>query len=192
MTDYVRLTDADLLARCLNRDAEAWETLLRRYQRLIASITYKFALPAEDAADVFQAVWMALHQQLSTIRQPEMLRAWLIKVAVRECWKCKGRWVQTESLDDPSRENSVEPVDPAASAIDESLVEAERQYLLRRAVEQLPDPCRRLIEHLFYREPPTPYAELAGLLGMPVASVGPTRGRCLAKLREILGQSEFQ
>ncbi|MCI0336983.1 MAG: hypothetical protein L0226_05370, partial [Acidobacteria bacterium] len=73
MTEYVSLPDADLIARCLDQDADAWETLLRRYQRLITSITYKFGLSSDDASDIFQSVFMTLFQQLPSLRKQDKL-----------------------------------------------------------------------------------------------------------------------
>ncbi len=73
MNDYLKLTDAELVARCLDEDSEAWATMVHRYQRLIASITRKFRLGNEDAADVYQAVNLALFQQMNSLRHHEKL-----------------------------------------------------------------------------------------------------------------------
>jgi RNA polymerase sigma factor (sigma-70 family) len=191
MIEYGRLSDADLIARCLDQDAEAWETLLRRYQRLIASITIKFGLSSEDSSDIFQSVCMSLFQQLPSLRKQDKLSSWIITVTVRECWKFRKRQVQTDSLDAPGRENTSEPSDQTHQLMDESLVSLERQHLIRQAVELLPIQCRQLIEHLFYKDDPTPYTEISRQLGMPVASIGPTRARCLGKLKEFLKKIGF-
>jgi RNA polymerase sigma factor (sigma-70 family) len=99
MTEFVRLSDVELIARCLDQDADAWEKLLRRYQRLIASITFKFGLSSADASDVFQSVSMTLFQQLPSLKKQEKLSSWIITVTVRECWKLKKRQAQTDSID---------------------------------------------------------------------------------------------
>jgi RNA polymerase sigma factor (sigma-70 family) len=191
MIEYVRLPDADLIARCLDQDAEAWETLLRRYQRLIASITIKFGLPSDDASDIFQSVCMTLFQQLPSLRKQDKLSSWIITVTVRECWKFRKRQLQTDSIDDPARENTSELPDHTSLSMDESLLSLERQHLIRQAVVLLPPPCRQLIEHLFYKDDPTPYTEISRQLGMPVAGIGPTRARCLQKLKESLKKIGF-
>jgi RNA polymerase sigma factor (sigma-70 family) len=191
MYDYVQLTDIELIERCLEQDAGAWEQLIRRYQRLIASITVKFGLNSEDSADVFQAVCLTLLKQLSDLRDHARLSSWLITVTVRECWKLRHRRHPVNSLDDPEWEWVANTQDKAQQLIDGYLLMVERQHLVRRSVEMLSPKCRNLIEHLFYAIPPTPYAEISRQLNIPVASIGPMRGRCLAKLRENLKKYGF-
>jgi RNA polymerase sigma factor (sigma-70 family) len=191
MADYTRFSDADLIARCLDQDAEAWEMLIRRYQRLIASITFKYGLSSEDAADIAQSVCFTLFQQLPSLRKQDKLSSWIITVTVRECWKFRRREVRTDSLDNPERENHLELADQSQRLPDEWLLSLERHHLLQQAVELLPDQCRRLIENLFYGEEALPYAEISRRMGMPVASIGPTRARCLEKLRASLKKIGF-
>jgi len=191
MADYVRLADADLIARCLDQDAEAWEALVRRYQRLIASITFKYGLSPEDTADIAQSVCVALFQQLPSLRNQGKLSSWIITVTVRECWKFRRRQVPTESLDNPEREARSEFADPSQQAPDEWLLSLERHHLLQRGIEPLPEQCRQLIKYLFYGEEALTYAEISRRMGMPIASIGPTRARCLEKLRASLKNIGF-
>ncbi len=195
MADYHNLPDPELIAKCLEQDAAAWETLVRRYQRLIASVTVKFGLNADDAADVFQSVCLALFQQLQSLKEQTKLGSWLITVTVRECWKLRKRGAKTTSLTDAfgdqEEEEPLEIPDPAQQPAEEQILTIERQHLIRRAVSLLSPQCRRLIEQLFYRDQPPSYAEIGQKLSMPVASIGPTRGRCLAKLKEVLKKIGF-
>jgi RNA polymerase sigma factor (sigma-70 family) len=186
MNDYTKLTDAELIAQCLADDGDAWATIVHRYQRLIASITRKFRLGDEDAADVYQAVNLALFQQLHSLRTHDKLSSWIITVAVRECWKLRERHRRTDSLDDPDA-----PEPSLEARLEEAIHLAERQHLLRRAVVALSEQCRTLIEVLFFQESPDSYEELSRRLGRPVASIGPTRGRCLEKLKKNLEQIGF-
>lgn len=191
MGENTGLSDANLIGRCLNSDPDAWETLIRRYQRLIASITFKYRLSAEDAADILQSVFMTLHQQLPSLKNQEKLSSWLITVTVRECWKFRKRQILTDSIDSQDDDATSEIEDQSHISSDESLMLIEKQQTLRRAVEMLPEPCRGLIEHLFYRDEPSSYAVISAKLGMPVASIGPTRSRCLEKLKSSLKKSDF-
>ena len=191
MPDYSRLSDSELLARCLAEDAAAWETLVRRYQRLVGSITFKFGLAQEDAADVLQAVFLTLFHQLATLRQQAKLSSWIITVAVRECWKLRRRRGQTDSLDAPEWATANEPADETHLQLDDSILKLQRQHLVRRAIELLPKRCRNLLKLLFYTETPLSYAELSQQIGIPTASIGPTRGRCLNKLKDNLTQEDF-
>ena len=185
------LGDAALIARCLEQDAEAWEILIRRYQRLIASITFKYALPPDDAADVLQSVFMTLFQQLPTLRKQDKLSSWIITVTVRECQKIRKRVLALDSLDDPEQDSLLELSDAAQLKQDEVLLTLEKQQLIRQALTQISEQCRKLLNALFYRDDPIPYAELSQQLGIPVASIGPTRSRCLTKLKLNLKKIGF-
>jgi RNA polymerase sigma factor (sigma-70 family) len=72
---------------------------------------------------------------------------------------------------------------PRADELHELL---EQQQILRDAVNALPERCRKLITMLFYKEEAVSYADTARQLKMPLNSMGATRARCLAKLRELL------
>jgi RNA polymerase sigma factor (sigma-70 family) len=192
MADYLKLSDEELIARCLEKDAEAWEVLVRRYQRLIASVTFKFGLSGTDAPDVFQAVCMALFQQLADLRDQAKLSSWLITVSVRECWKIKERKRASETREVSEWRETRNGHDVEPPAVEADMLALERQHMVRRAVDLLPLQCRRLIEHLFYHESPATYAEISRSFGIPIASIGPTRGRCLAKLRTNLKNLGFR
>src|SRR5215469_2348102 len=98
MSERAGLSDAELIVRCLGKDPSAWETLIRRYQRLIASITTKFKLSPEDAADVFQLVSIDLFTQLPAFNRESKLSSWFITVTVRECWKLRRKLGQTTTI----------------------------------------------------------------------------------------------
>lgn len=186
-----KLEDAELIAKCLEQDAEAWESLIRRYQRLIASITFKYGLPPADASDVLQSVFMTLFQQMPTLRNQAKLGSWIITVTVRECYKLRRRQVVTDSLDDPEQAELRALAESANSAQDEELLKLEKQHVIRQALIQLSEQCQRLLRALFYRDDPIPYADISRQLGIPVASIGPTRSRCLGKLKLTLKKTGF-
>jgi RNA polymerase sigma factor (sigma-70 family) len=183
MSNYKKMADDELIARCLGSDAEAWEALVRRYQRLISSITSKFRLNTDDAADVFQSVWLILFQQLPQLKEQTKLSSWLITITVRECWKLRERIGKTELLDDEEWERFAEQLSENGELPETEALKLERQHLLRRAIEQLGARCRDLINYLFYREEPLSYTEIGRRMRMPIASIGPTRSRCLEKLK---------
>lgn len=178
---YSALSDAELISRCLEQDDQAWEALLRRFKRLVASIAFKYGL-SEDTDDIFQSVGFALYQQLPHLRKQEKLSSWIITVTVRECWKLRRR-LGSAKAGEREPEDLAETPDDAALRSDDLLLRIERQHLLRRGIERLSDNCRQLLELLFYQDPPPTYIEIGDRLNMPVASIGPTRGRCLEKLK---------
>jgi RNA polymerase sigma factor (sigma-70 family) len=191
MSDYATLSDIELIEKCLEEDEEAWETLVRRYQRLIASIAVKFGLNPEDSADIFQSVCLVILEQLTTLHNQTKLSSWLITITVRECWKLKYRGTKNELIDDEAWMRIAETRDQALQQIEKHLLDIERRQLLRQSIETLSPQCRLLFEYLIYADPPATYAEISRRLNIPVASIGPIRGRCMAKLRESLKNNGF-
>jgi RNA polymerase sigma factor (sigma-70 family) len=167
--------DNDLIERCVKGDQAAWKDLVDRYQRLVYSVALTFCNQNEDASDVFQQVWMELYQHLSDLRRIEALPAWLITVTRRTAYKLISSRRGTEPLDENFADASAQ------------LSHIESEHALERALSQLPERCRRLIDLLYFNTDEPSYAEIAQRLAMPVPSVGPTRARCLEKLRKLLG-----
>ena len=187
MTDYTTAADAELIAACLHGDSRAWEAVINRYRRLIYSIPYKYRLSSDDAADVFQSVCVALLEGLSALRDEAKLSSWLITTTTRECWKLKRRQRQETDLMSSTDEEKgmVELV--AEERLPDQLIQTwQEQQLVRQGIEQLEARCRTLLTYLFYEKQEWSYEHIAQELGMPPSSIGPTRGRCLKKLKRIL------
>src|SRR5215207_7363291 len=96
-------SDEALLLACRNGDATAWESLVERYQRLVYSIARHAGLDQEQAADVFQRVFVQLVEHLGRIEQPALLGAWLMTTARHEAWRFsrRERMAHVFSLDAP-------------------------------------------------------------------------------------------
>jgi RNA polymerase sigma factor (sigma-70 family) len=167
--------DNNLIERCLKGDQAAWKALVTQYQRLVYSVAHTLCPHGEDVSDVFQQVWLELYQHLSDVRNIDALPAWLITVTRRRSYAVLH-----------SRHSS-EPLNEDIPDLAEHLTQIEHEHALERALDQMPDRCRRLIDLLYFdvREPS--YLEIAREMGMPEASIGPTRARCLEKLRKLLG-----
>jgi RNA polymerase sigma factor (sigma-70 family) len=171
---------ADLVARARNGDKQAWDALLDRYAPLIWSICRRHGLGNADAEDVGQNVWLKLVDQLGTIRVPAALPGWLATTTRRECGRilrAAPRARETGQMD--GTQASADDHAPAAEA---ELLAAERHAALREALTHLPPCCQQLIT-LLAQDPPPSYAQISGRLGIPEGSIGPTRARCLDKLR---------
>jgi RNA polymerase sigma factor (sigma-70 family) len=166
-------------------DTRAWGRLIDRYGRLIWSITREFRLPESDAADVSQTTWMRFVEHIDRLEHPDRVGSWLAATARNECLRClasRRRLVlaHEDMVLDCSAEQGPE--------IDEALLAAERAAVVRAAVARLPRRWQRLME-LLMADPPVSYAQISVELGLPVGSIGPTRGRCLARLRALLEAS---
>ena len=170
----------DLVTSARNGDVRAWDALVERYSPLIWSICRKYRLDRADADDVGQSVWLHLVDQLGKIREPAALAGWLATTTRRECGRLvrasRGPHAVVYALD---AENMV---DEQAAAAEQEVLAAERHAALREAVTELPPDCQRLVGMLT-ADPPVPYAEISARLAMPVGSIGPTRSRCLDRIR---------
>jgi RNA polymerase sigma factor (sigma-70 family) len=183
------LDDRKLIEGCLRGDSKAWEALILRYQRLIYSIPLRNGFSPVDAADVFQAVCLKLLERLPTVRDYEKLSSWIMTTTRRECWRVaaeRRREGQTPLYDDDYEKDILARLEATEPLADQQRILYERQQAVREALAQLSERCRRLLTLLFYNKEDMSYAEIARQIGAPVNSIGPTRARCLEKLKKIL------
>ena len=159
------------------RGAEwAWRDLLARYSSLIHSVCRQFRIGDADAEDISSAVWLRLVTNLARIREPEALPGWLRTTTRHECLRLlrhRNRLVPADTAMFP------ESADPPPDA---TVIGAERLVAARLACEQLPRRDRQLLALLFC-DPPKSYREISATLGIPVGSIGPSRARCMARVR---------
>jgi RNA polymerase sigma factor (sigma-70 family) len=185
--------DRQLIAACLGGDHASWEALLSRYQRLVYSVPRKLRLSPEDAADIFQAVCLKLYEKLGTLREHDRLSSWLITTATRETWRVSARnrrEAQASGSGDEVDRDSIDDIPAMSPLADEQREILERQQAVRASIESLPERCRNLLTMLFYQADELSYADIARRMSMPVSSVGPTRARCLEKMKSLL-QNKF-
>ena len=169
-----------LVARVGDGDQEAWDEIIERYSPLVWSICVRYQLNRHDIDDVGQSVWLLLVENIGSLREPAALPGWLATTTKREALRILRAGRRHEHAELPPEDQM--PPDPAATAIDEEVIVAERNAALRAAFAELPPRCYQLLSMLV-SDPPPPYAEISGKLGMPVGSIGPTRARCLEQLR---------
>ena len=181
-------TDKELLLACRRGDERAWESLVHRYQRLIYAIPQRAGLDRDQAAEVFQEVFITLLQKLDGIEQPERLHAWLVTTARRKTWRMISRdqVLQQGSADDDDAPDLLADLPDNAALPNEALEKLEEQHRVRIALLDLDERCRTLLTMLYYDEPTPGYAEIAARLVVPEGSIGPTRARCLKKLTRLL------
>src|SRR5262249_24730334 len=170
---------ANLVTRARNGDQRAWDALVERYAPLIWSICRRYQLGRADAEDVGQYVWLNLVSQLGNLRDPAARPGWLATTPARECAKALRAARRPPAWQMPD-DGSIP--DTLAATAEQELLLAERHATLREALTCLPPGCQRLLI-LLSQDPPVPYAQISAELGIPVGSIGPTRSRCLQKLR---------
>jgi RNA polymerase sigma factor (sigma-70 family) len=180
-------TNTRLVEECVRGNERAWYAIVNRYKNLVYSIALSYGADAEDAADIFQLVWLDLFNELPRLREPEALQGWLKRVAIRKAYQWKLRRASSDGAT-PAVDDEM-PSDGALTP--ETMQNIEREQLVREAVAKLSPRCREMVELLFFKQPPVPYAELAGRLGLATGSIGFIRGRCLKQLRTILKSKGF-
>jgi RNA polymerase sigma factor (sigma-70 family) len=164
-----------LVSRAGAGDRDAWQEIVERYAPLVWSVCVRHRLSPADADDVGAVGWLRLVERLDSLRDPAALPGWLATTTRRECvnlLRVRDRYTDYAADDAP---------DPGPTS-DEWLVAQERQAALRAAFAELSEECRRLLSLLF-TDPPTPYGTISETLGLAVGGIGPTRQRCLDKLR---------
>jgi RNA polymerase sigma factor (sigma-70 family) len=186
-------SDEQLLAGCRRGEEGAWEALVQRYQRLIYAIPRRAGLDEDAAAEIFQEVFTTLLESIESIEQPSRLQAWLVTTAKRKTWRTIGRAKALRPFASEEGAGEDEMYDLADEGLlpDEALTRLEEQHLVRAAVAELGERCRKLLQMLFYAAEPPPYSEIAAALGTSEGSIGPTRARCLKKLLDALKKKGF-
>ncbi len=139
-------------------------------------------LDTAAAEDVLQTVWLSLVRHGDTIVEPNAVLQWLVVCAKREAWRV-SRVQDRARPEDVETTRAAEP--DGTPGVADQVAEAQADDVLWRHIEQLPERCRTLLRVIAFAAKPD-YAQIARALGMPVGSIGPTRGRCLAKLRQLL------
>lgn len=175
-------TDVELLGRCRKGDAGAWKALVGRYGSFVFSVSRSAGLSEADAADVTQQTFCILHESLDRLKGDTRLGGWLATVARRHSWRAVARL---------QRESPAAPED-LAEKVEASEPEGggrggwERMEWLQDGLGRLDTRCRKLLTELYLRAEPGAYEEVAERLKIAVGSIGPTRARCLEKLRSLM------
>jgi RNA polymerase sigma factor (sigma-70 family) len=180
--------DTGLLVRgAAGGDEVAWRGLVARFSNLVWAVARAHRLANADAADVYQTTWLRLAEHIGRIEHPERVGAWLATAARRECLQSLRSAAKTAPTDDMDRLDITaavgNPTEEAVLAAETGREDAARAAAMWRAFERLSGRCRELLRILMASPPPS-YAEVAAALGLPLGSIGPTRARCLQRLRE--------
>jgi RNA polymerase sigma factor (sigma-70 family) len=160
-------------------DERAWSRLVMRFGAVIRAVARRHRLNHADQGEVVQRTWLCLVEQIHTIRDPAAVGGWLVTTARRECLRLHR--TQAREVLEPEL-----PVAVDRSTVDEIVIAAERAEAVHAAVARLPQRERSLLR-LQLTRPALGYGEIGGAVGMPVGSIGPTRGRSLARLRRDAG-----
>lgn len=172
-----------LVDAALHGNQAAWQSLHQRFSPLVVSVCRRHRLSQADADDVGQIVWLRLVQQLKLVRDPLALPGWIATTARNECLHVIKFRRRNESADPmvDQRFNRQETAEPL-----ERMLRLELHRALLDGLSQLPAHQRELMM-LLIADPELSYREIALRLDIPVGGIGPTRARCLQKLRSMPG-----
>ncbi len=174
-----------IVAQARAGEGAAWEALLERFSGLVAAIARRCRLNDADVAEVCQTTWLRLVENLDRIEQPERIGAWLATTSRRESLRIATRQMVLSSSDVVHL-----LADDEADPLDAALLRDEQVRDIRMAAARLPARCQRLLG-LLMGDDDLPYKEIAEQLSMPIGSIGPTRGRCLDHLRQLLAEMQL-
>lgn len=178
-----RLSESSSLAVLVSRahegDQDAWDSIVERFLPLVGAIARQHRLSPADGDDVGQTVWLRLVEHLDELREPAALPGWIRTTARNECLRLLAARGRTRSVDPQA--GDLDAVTDDVS--DADLLAAERRQALRDALAELPDARRELLLLLLV-DPPLAYEEISRRLGIPIGSIGPTRARAFAQLRD--------
>jgi RNA polymerase sigma factor (sigma-70 family) len=179
-------SDRDLILRCRQGNAGAWHQLLNKYERLVYSIPLRYGLSRDDAADIAQITFTILIQSIEGLSEDSRLGSWLATVARRHTWRLLER-NRRESASE-----YLEGADVAGSAVllgksdTDSIEHWELTEWLDTGLSKISEPCRKLLLALYFQPERSSYVDVAARLDMPVGSIGPSRARCMKRLKQVL------
>lgn len=167
--------------------SKAWQELVSRFGGMIAATGRRYRLNSADVGELQQITWLRLVENIHKIEQPERIGGWLATTARRESLQLLRRSAKYHSGADQMLANMPDHnlADP-----DSRPIAAEREAVVHAAWERLNPRCRELLSLLMVDDP-LGYKDLSQLLRMPVGSIGPTRGRCLDKLRLLVDEEQL-
>jgi RNA polymerase sigma factor (sigma-70 family) len=177
---------ASLMGAARQGSEDALGQIVTELSPLLWQVSRSAGLSSGDAEDVLQTVWMRLVAHLEEIHSATALTAWLVTTTKREAWRVRAAGRRQVPAD---QESFAELPDEGPGSEEQVIVDDQRRALWA-TIGRLSARCQELLRIIAFAPRPD-YAAVAAALGMPVGSIGPTRGRCLAKLRAQLAESSL-
>ncbi len=175
---------ARLFERWRDGEADALDDLVRLLSPMLWQVVRASGLDAATSEDVVQTTWLALVRSGDSITQPRAVAGWLCTAARRESWRVAKQATRQQ----PVEEEAIARKLPDEPAPETRVVLDDDNARLWDCLHKLSERCQKLLRIVAAEARPD-YSAIAAELDMPVGSIGPTRGRCLDKLRHELVQA---
>ena len=172
---------AELVGAARQGSEDALGQLVTELSPMLWHVARAAGLSPRDAEDVLQTVWMRLVAHLDNIHTSAALTGWLVTTASREAWRVRAE----ERRQLPADQELLAELPDGGPGSEEQVIMDDQRHVLWTAVGRLSARCQELLRIIAFAPRPD-YVAVAAELGMAVGSIGPTRGRCLAKLRALL------
>src|SRR4051794_40110700 len=172
---------ADLLEAARDGDNKSLGELVDELTPLLWQVARSQGLDRDTSSDIVQTAWLKLLGSFAEIHSPIALTSWLVTVTRREAWRVRN----SGRMEVPAKDVLFAELPDIGPTPEEERLASERRQLLWQAVSRLSERCQQLLRIIAFTRRPD-YDVVSMALGMPRGSIGPTRGRCLAKLRDVL------
>jgi len=170
---------AALVGRAAAGEQDAWDAIVERFGGLVWAVAAGYRLGPADTAEISQTTWLRLLEHLDRIREPARLGGWLATTARREAL----RLLRLRAREFPEDTAELDVGRDPGPTPEEAVLDEDRDRRLWLAFTRLPERCRELLHLVVVVAPP--YAEVAAALDLPLGSIGPSRARCLRRLRRL-------
>jgi RNA polymerase sigma factor (sigma-70 family) len=178
---------AGLMDAARRGSEDALGQIVTELSPLLWQVARAAGLSSGDAEDVLQTVWMRLVDHLEGIHTSAALTGWLVITTRREAWRVSA--AARRQL--PADTEVLSMLPDRGPGLEEQVIIDDQRRVLWQAIGQLSPRCQELLRIVAFVPRPD-YAAVAAELGMPTGSIGPTRGRCLAKLRALLASDDLE
>jgi len=188
------IAEAELIARCLRGEAEAWDQLFDRHYAAAGRFVFQLApdLTREDVEEICQETFLSVIKCLESFNGRSLLQTWLFRIAAnkardyrerqRAAKRGGGQSPLSLQAEDPDNGMTIDPPGNTP-APDVTIMSAEAMLLLRDALDRLGEPCREIIELRYFGD--LSYEEISNTLQLNVKTVSSRLSKCLDRLEEI-------